>query len=240
MAHNQILGEVMEDQGPVIGLTCLDEESGRHCANIISQFGGNVRLITPENVHQMPNISRDLGGLLLAGSGDLSLSFSDNCLVNSGDNPAKARFVESEMILLKEMMMRDAPVLGIGRGMQILNAIAGGTLNKVAHSHVADGSAGKGMLSGYHRIFLTPGSKLAATVGSGGFVRVNSYHQHGLRESGKSDELMTSAWSVDDGLIEALESPAHNWVIGVQFHPERRGELPPHFDGLFRTLVGKS
>ena len=46
--------------------------------------------------------------------------------------------------------------------------------------------------------------------------------------------------AVDDGLIEALESPTHNWGIGVQFHPERRGELPPHFDGLFRTLVGKS
>ena len=232
----------MKDQGPVIGLTCLDEESGGHCANVISQFGGNVRLITPENVHQMPDISRGLEGLLLAGPGDLSLSFSDDHMTHLSDKPTKARFEESEMILLKEMMMRDAPVLGIGRGMQILNAVSGGTLNKVAHGHVADGTAEKGkeMLLGYHRIFLTPGSKLAATVGSGGFVRGNSYHQHGLRESGKSDELMTSAWSVDDGLIEALESPTHNWVIGVQFHPERRGELPPHFDGLFRTLVGKS
>ena len=68
----------MKDQGPVIGLTCSDEESGGHCANVISQFGGNVRLITPENVHQMPDISRGLEGLLLAGPGDLSLSFSDD------------------------------------------------------------------------------------------------------------------------------------------------------------------
>ena len=240
MTHNQILGEIMEDQGPVIGLTCLDEESGGQCAKIISQFGGITRLITPDNIHQLSDISRELGGLLLAGSSDLSLSFLDDCLVDSTDNPRKARFEESEMTLLKEIMMRDAPVLGIGRGMQILNAAAGGTLDKVARSHIADASARKEVLSGYHRVFLTPGSKLAATVGSGGFVRVNSYHQHGLKESGKSDELMTSAWSVDDGLIEALESPAHNWVIGVQFHPERRGELPPHFDRLFKTLVEKS
>jgi gamma-glutamyl-gamma-aminobutyrate hydrolase PuuD len=48
---------------------------------------------------------------------------------------------------------------------------------------------------------------------------------------------MASAWSLEDGVIEALESTVNDWVLGVQFHPERRGELPPHFDRLFETLV---
>jgi gamma-glutamyl-gamma-aminobutyrate hydrolase PuuD len=45
---------------------------------------------------------------------------------------------------------------------------------------------------------------------------------------------------MEDGVIEALESPEHDWVLGVQFHPERRGELPPHFDKLFETLVRRA
>jgi gamma-glutamyl-gamma-aminobutyrate hydrolase PuuD len=45
---------------------------------------------------------------------------------------------------------------------------------------------------------------------------------------------------MEDGLIEALESPDHRWVLGVQFHPERRGEIPPHFDKLFETLIFKA
>ncbi len=69
---------------------------------------------------------------------------------------------------------------------------------------------------------------------------MNSRHHQGLKEPQKSVDLMTSAWSLEDGVIEALESPVNDWVLGVQFHPERRGELPPHFDRLFETLVYKA
>ena len=92
----------------------------------------------------------------------------------------------------------------------------------------------------YHHIYISPGSKLAAVVGSGGFVRVNSHHRQGVREAQKSPRLLASAYSLDDGLIEALESPAHRWVIAVQFNPERRMEVPPHFDRLFQSLVERA
>ncbi|MCH7653041.1 MAG: gamma-glutamyl-gamma-aminobutyrate hydrolase family protein, partial [Chloroflexi bacterium] len=87
---------------------------------------------------------------------------------------------------------------------------------------------------------ISPGSKLAAVVGSGGFVRVNSRHHQGIKEPQKSSELLASAYSLEDGYIEALESPGHRWVIGVQFHPERRMEVPPHFDRLFQSLVERA
>jgi putative glutamine amidotransferase len=61
-----------------------------------------------------------------------------------------------------------------------------------------------------------------------------------MREAQKSPLLMASAYSLEDGVIEALESPNHRWVIGVQFHPERRMELPPHFDRLFQSLVERA
>jgi gamma-glutamyl-gamma-aminobutyrate hydrolase PuuD len=61
-----------------------------------------------------------------------------------------------------------------------------------------------------------------------------------VAEANKSPKLMASAYSLEDGLIEGLESPLHRWVIGVQFHPELRGEMPPHFDRLFDGLVGRA
>ena len=95
-------------------------------------------------------------------------------------------------------------------------------------------------VSSYHRIFISPGSKLAAVVGSGGFVRVNSRHELGQGDSRRSPRLLASAYSLEDGVIEALESPEHRWVIGVQFQPELRGEVPPHFDRLFQSLIERA
>ena len=69
---------------------------------------------------------------------------------------------------------------------------------------------------------------------------MNSRHRSGVREAQKSPALMASAYSLEDGVIEALESTDHRWIIGVQFHPERRLELPPHFDRLFDSLVEQS
>ena len=94
--------------------------------------------------------------------------------------------------------------------------------------------------SSYHRIYIAPGSKLAAVVGAGGFVRVNSRHSRGVTEAQKSPRLLAAAYSIDDGMIEALESPDHDWVIGVQFRPELRREIPPQFDRLFQGLVERA
>ena len=69
------------------------------------------------------------------------------------------------------------------------------------------------------------------------FVRVNSFHKHCITEAQKSRKLLASAYAIEDGVIEALESPDHTWVIGVQFSPQRRMELPPHFNRLFEALV---
>ena len=69
---------------------------------------------------------------------------------------------------------------------------------------------------------------------------MNSRHPVGPKEADKSRLLRASAYSLDDGIIEALESTDDRWIIGVQFHPERRGELPPHFDRLFQSLVERA
>ena len=134
---------------------------------------------------------------------------------------------------------RDMPVLGVGAGIIALNAAFGGAAPNAVAGHDIEHEDGEPK-SAYHRIYIAPGSKLAAIVGSGGFVRVNSRHAAGLRDAQKSPRLLASAYGLDDGVVEALESPEHDWVIAVQFNPERRMELPPHFDRLFQGLVERA
>ena len=138
---------------------------------------------------------------------------------------------------VSEALDRGLPVLATGGGFLALNVAAGGSMVEV-DGHAVD--PGDGDEPAYHRIYIAPGGKLAATVGSGGFVRVNSRHAFGVREAQKAPGLLATAYSLEDGVIEALESPEHPWAIGVQFHPERRGELPPHFDRLFDSLVARA
>jgi putative glutamine amidotransferase len=170
---------------------------------------------------------------------DLSISDvlkrADGILVGGSDDDPEAPW-DVELVAAA----RDAglPVLCIGSGMQTLNTASGGsTVDLPGHGPADEGDE---QVSSYHRIYIAPGSRLAAIVGSGGFVRVNSRHRGGLKEAQKSPALMASAYSLEDGVIEGLESPDHRWIIGVQFHPERRLELPPHFGRLFDSLVEQS
>ena len=147
---------------------------------------------------------------------------------------------EMELSLTRAALDDDLPIYGIGRGMVVLNLAMGGGLIGHLDGHPPGARADESEGPRYHHIYISPGSKLAAVVGSGGFVRVNSLHRQGVREAQKSPRLLASAYSLDDGLIEALESPAHRWVIAVQFNPERRMEVPPHFDRLFQSLVERA
>ena len=144
---------------------------------------------------------------------------------------------QSAIDLVRAALDDDMPIYALGEGMHLLNTAFGGKPAGAVVEHSGDGEDGK---SAFHHIYIAPGSRLAAVVGSGGFVRVNSRHNRGIREAQKSQWLLASAYSLEDGMIEALESSRHRWVIGVQFRPERRMEVPPHFDRLFQSLLERA
>jgi putative glutamine amidotransferase len=131
------------------------------------------------------------------------------------------------------------PVLAICRGMQLLNVAFGGQLIQDLPGHRAQ-QQDKAQAPQKHLIYLAPGAKAAAIIGSAGFFRVNSWHHQGLREAQRSPRLMSTAYSVDDGLIEGLESPEHSWVIGLQCHPERQDEVPRTFANLFAAFLERA
>ena len=224
---------------PVIGVTANNAAYVAPYCDIVEKSGGDPWIIMPPHDMSPEETLSRMEGLLVCGGEDIHPSWY-------GQEPEPGVTLELneardavELPLLKAALEADMPVLCICRGMQALNVVMGGTLIQDIDGHKAYKDDGK-LVSEYHRIYIPPGSKLAAVIGSGGFVRVNSRHHQAIKEPQKSSLLLASAYSLEDGYIEALESPGHRWVIGVQFHPERRLENPPHFDRLFQSMVERA
>ena len=224
---------------PVIALTSSNHQNAESCANAVEHADGEPWVITPEDNVSADDVLARAGALVLCGGEDVHSSWYGAEPMPDVEMEYNAARDSLEIPLLKAALNVDIPIYAICRGMQVLNVALGGKIIQRVDGHGAYEEGGE-ELSQYHRIYISPGSKLAAVVGSGGFVRVNSRHHQAIKEPQKSPALLASAYSLEDGYIEALESPAHRWVIGVQFSPERRMEVPPHFQRLFQSLVERA
>ena len=215
-----------------VAITSTDPQSPRRYIQVMEYSGAQVRPLTPGDSQPTEELMDGVGGLLLPSGPDV-----DPVLYGAVPDPqteleACRPLDNLDLRLLGYALDHDMPVLAICRGMQLLNLAFGGWLIQDLPGHRAVRKDGR-WVSESHPIFLSPGSKAAAVIGSAGIFRVNSRHHRGLREAQKSPRLMATAYSVDDGIIEGLESPEHSWVIALQCHPERQDEVPRTFANLF-------
>ena len=141
--------------------------------------------------------------------------------------------------VISEALRLDMPVLASGQGMFPLNCAFGGKPPKVLGGHLGDLAEGQGPATS-HSIYLSPGSKSAAILGMGGFFKVNSRHREGLFDPQRSPRLLASAYSVEDGVVEGLESTEHSWVIGFQANIERQDEVPRSFGNIFLAFLERA
>ena len=213
-------------ENPVIGIAASSAPQAARYADAVERNGGAPWLVLPDHELTPQDTLRQMDGLLVSGGADIGPSWYGGEAAPGREDETHPCRDAVEIPLLKAALDQDMPVLGICRGMQALNVALGGKLIPDIPGHDVIERDGEEE-SSYHRIYIAPGSKLAAIIGSGGLVRVNSRHRQGLRDAQRSPHLLASAYSLDDGIVEALESPGHSWVIGVQFHPERRMEVPP-------------
>jgi len=201
---------------------------------IMEALGAEIRLMTPpEDGHRSTDELMDgVSGLMLRGGPDVDPQLYGQILDPQAGVEICRPLDDLDLRLLDFSLSRDLPVLAICRGMQLLNVAFGGRLIQDLPGHRTDPSSDTKEVKS-HEIYLSPGSKAAAVIGMAGFFRVNSLHHQGLREAHRSPKLMATAFAVEDGLVEGLESPEHSWVIGLQCHPERQEEVPRIFANLF-------
>lgn len=134
-------------------------------------------------------------------------------------HPVPALRDDFELALVRASEERDLPLLGVCRGMQVINVAHGGTLEQhlpdlVGHeTHAMEPGS-----FGGHRVRLKAGSTAARAVG-GETTEVRGFHHQGVREVGKG--LVASAWSdLEDAIVEAVERPDRSFALGVLWHPE--------------------
>ncbi len=218
---------------PVIGVTSSLHGDVAHYVKRVEAAGGNPRVLRPTSEATLGKALASIDGLLMTGGADIHPSFygeqpnpSANLKLDTNGRD------EFEVALAKQALEKDLPVLGICRGLQLLNVVSGGKLIQNVSGHTSGSFAPL-----YHQVFVPPGCRLTLILGVAGFMKVNSYHHQAIKLPQKASGLTVSAYSLDDGIIEALESPGHRWVVGIQWHPERIDEIYPYFQNLFKGLI---
>ena len=221
------------DREPVIGLCSSLEQARwgfwdqqafltpRSYVNAVQRAGG-VAILLPVDARASDQPERWLeliDGLMLCGGADIDPSFygAERHPETRGTVPERDAF---EIALTRAALERDVPLLGICRGMQLLNVACGGTLiqhlpDDVGHT---DHRRSLGTFENAdHDVLLDEGS-LAARAAAETRHCTKSHHHQGIAEVGAGLEV--TGRSVLDDLPETLEMPGKRFVLGVQWHPE--------------------
>jgi putative glutamine amidotransferase len=193
----------------------------------IQDAGGLAVMIPPDpELERNPDEMLDLiDALILAGGDDL-----DPASYGAEAHPMTTNTVPErdrvELALTRAAVERDMPVLGICRGMQVLDVAQGGTLIQHLPDHFGH-SHHRRTLGGFedadHDVRLREGS-LAHRAAGELVHRTWSHHHQGVDRIGEG--LEATGWSVLDGLVEVIEMPGRSFVLGVQWHPEIDASSP--------------
>ncbi|MFF7490408.1 gamma-glutamyl-gamma-aminobutyrate hydrolase family protein [Streptomyces luteogriseus] len=176
---------------------------------LVQRAGGLAAMLPPDDTRYAAEAVARLDGLVIAGGPDVDpVRYGAEREPRTGP-PAPERDAW-ELALIEAALAARVPLLGICRGMQLLNVALGGTL--VQH---IDGHAEVVGVFGGHAVKPVPGSLYAGVVPEETFVP--TYHHQAVDRLGEG--LIPSAYAAD-GTVEAVELPSADWVLGVQWHPE--------------------
>jgi putative glutamine amidotransferase len=181
--------------------------------------GGMIVLLPPDRTaEESPDELLDrLDALVLGGGADLDPGShgADAHAETLGTNPDRDRF---EIALARRALERDLPLLGVCRGMQVMNVAQGGSLDQ----HLPDRLQHEGHRAipgswSEHEVRLEPGSLAAEAAGTDSLT-VSSHHHQGVDEVGAG--FRASGWADEGETIEAIESSDGGFALGVLWHPE--------------------
>lgn len=169
-------------------------------------------------------------GVVLTGGGDVEPGAygADPHEATKHTDPSRDAY---DTRLLRTVVDRAVPTLGICRGLQVANVAFGGTLGQDLDDHEADHLASDTA----HLVEVVAGSRLAGLVGHGEFA-VNSLHHQGVDHLGDGVRAVATS---GDGVVEAIELDGCDHFLAVQWHPELLRHRPEHL-ALFRDLVDRA
>ncbi len=181
---------------------------------------------------------RQMDGLLLTGGADVAPERYGHPVRGSEDLEPQRDALEDEAFAAARA--GGVPILGVCRGLQLLNVLMGGTLVQHLEGHGSP-TYGTGPAN-HHPITLVPGSRLAAILqparGDAELI-VNTYHHQGVRPADLAPGLRASAFGESPVglLVEGLETEGEPFFMAVQCHPERTESTPAEFDRLWDAFV---
>jgi putative glutamine amidotransferase len=226
---------------PRIGVTRWEDVPGEAVDRYwdrLKEAGAEVVDLDEGAADRISELAPQLDALMLTGGIDV-----DPAIYGAAERHEKVRETapdrdRMELAYLEAALRRDNPVLAICRGHQVLNVGFGGQLLQHIDSgeHRADYRT-EGYPSRWHDVRVVGDARLAAALGATS-LEINSRHHQAVTADVLAAGLRPVAWADDHGrdLVEGMESAEHQWVVGVQWHPERLEEHRPAFAPVMRRL----
>jgi len=199
----------------------------------LARAGGRPVLITPtDDDARLTAMLDEIDALLLTGGDDVDPAVYRGDPGDTGSSDRRRD--EFEIRLIRGALDRDMPILGICRGIQILNVAHGGTVRNLRSDEALSNRHGIDVDSfAAHDVDIATGTHLAEVLGARGH-KVNSFHGQAVGRVGTGLCVCATA---DDGVIEGVERPDRAFVLGIQWHPEITSLTDEAALALFRALV---
>lgn len=227
---------------PLIGITCsYDQKDGRffvpeaYIEAVLETGGYPVLLPGSGSIKKVTSYLKKVKGIVLSGGLDVDPSFfGEEPSLGLGEiTPERDRF---EIMLIKGAFEAKISILGICRGIQVLNVACGGTVvqhipGRIEKPIKHNQSAPRWYPS--HHVSVTEGTMLAKIIGSGK-TKVNSFHHQAVKNVAPGFKICAKS---SDGVIEAIENPKYHFAVGVQWHPECMYQRDKKARKLFEAFV---
>lgn len=231
----------------IIGITTFNErrEKGRYNAinydyiKSIREVGG-IPFIIPldEDKDNISDYIEIIDGLVLSGGEDINPKyFGEEPNLNIGEIDGNRDKFEFE--LFRKAIQKNIPVLGICRGLQVINVAMGGSVYQDIDTQVENvilhHFKGVSRQEMTHKVFLKKDTIFSKIFNNKEYIYTNSFHHQSIKKVGKNLEVLGYT---ADNLVEALISKEYpqNLILGVQFHPENLTKID-NFSKIFQLFI---